>query len=139
MADSMIQVFQETVARRSERPAARFKGKDGQWVGKTWREMSEDRKVIAAGLLALGLKEHERVNIIANTSYRWVLADLAVQSCAGEPVAIYQSNLPDECQYQKYRIEIDTVRDAIKSDRTDPEKGRILREVHAKIIGYVEH
>jgi hypothetical protein len=47
--------------------------------------------------------------------------------------------LPDECHYQKYRLEIDTVRDAIKKDRTDPEKGRILREVHAKIIGYVEH
>jgi len=47
--------------------------------------------------------------------------------------------LPDECHFQKYRIEIDTVRDAIKSDRRDPEKGRILRQVHAKIIGYVEH
>lgn len=47
--------------------------------------------------------------------------------------------LPDECHYQKYRLEIDTVRDAIKSDRNDPEKGRILRQVHAKIIGYVEH
>lgn len=47
--------------------------------------------------------------------------------------------LPDECHFRKYRIEIDTVRDAIKKDRTDPEKGRILREVHAKIIGYVEH
>lgn len=47
--------------------------------------------------------------------------------------------LPDECHFQKYRLEIDTVRDAIKADRSDREKGRILREVHAKIIGYVEH
>ncbi len=47
--------------------------------------------------------------------------------------------LPDECHFQKYRLEIDTVRDAIKADRNDPEKGRILRQVHAKIIGYVEH
>ena len=47
--------------------------------------------------------------------------------------------LPDECHFQKYRLEIDTVRDAIKADRSDREKGRILRQVHAKIIGYVEH
>jgi len=47
--------------------------------------------------------------------------------------------LPDECHFRKYRLEIDTVRDAIKADRNDPEKGRILRQVHAKIIGYVEH
>ena len=47
--------------------------------------------------------------------------------------------LPDECHFRKYRLEIDTVRDAIKANRNDPEKGRILRQVHAKIIGYVEH
>jgi|TARA_B100002003_G_scaffold101806_1_gene94645 hypothetical protein len=46
--------------------------------------------------------------------------------------------LPDECHYQKYKFEIDTVGDAIKTDTTDPEKGRILRDVTAHITGYVE-
>jgi len=46
--------------------------------------------------------------------------------------------LPDECQFGKYKLEIDTVGDAIKVDHSDPEKGRILREVTANIIGYVE-
>lgn len=46
--------------------------------------------------------------------------------------------LPDECQFGKYKLEIDAVGDAIKIDKTDPAKGRILREVTAHITGYLE-
>lgn len=46
--------------------------------------------------------------------------------------------LPDECQFGKYKLEIDTVGDATKVDHSDPEKGRILRDVTANITGYVE-
>jgi hypothetical protein len=46
--------------------------------------------------------------------------------------------LPDECQFGKYKLEIDTVGDAIKVDKTDPDKGRILRDVTAHITGFVE-
>ena len=46
--------------------------------------------------------------------------------------------LPDECHYQKYKIEIDTVGDAVKIDANEPEKSRILRDVAAHITGYVE-
>ena len=47
--------------------------------------------------------------------------------------------LPNECHYQKYKLEVDTVGDAAKIDSTEPEKGRILRDVTAHITGYVEH
>lgn len=46
--------------------------------------------------------------------------------------------LPDECHFQKYKLAIDAVGDAIKVDKVEPEKGRILREVTAHITGYVE-
>ena len=46
--------------------------------------------------------------------------------------------LPDECQFQKYKLEVDTVGDAMKVDKMEPDKGRILRNVTAQIIGYVE-
>lgn len=98
MAKSIIGAFLDTVQRRPNDPAARFREGD-RWVTKTWSELDRDRKVVAAGLLALGLNAKERVNILSNTSYRWMLADLAIQSCAGEVVPIYQSNLPHECEY----------------------------------------
>lgn len=46
--------------------------------------------------------------------------------------------LPNECHYQKYKFEVDTIGDAVKIDTADPEKGRILRDVTAHITGYVE-
>lgn len=44
----------------------------------TYRELREDVRRLAAGLLALGLRSGDRVAIIAENSYRWILADLAV-------------------------------------------------------------
>jgi heme exporter protein D len=46
--------------------------------------------------------------------------------------------LPDECHFRKYKLEIDTIGDATKVDKMDPDKGRILRNVTAHITGYVE-
>ena len=46
--------------------------------------------------------------------------------------------LPDECHFRKYTLQIDTVADAMKTDKAEPEKGRILRQVTAQITGYVE-
>jgi long-chain acyl-CoA synthetase len=98
MANSIVALFEETVAKAQSRVAARFKHR-GEWVTRTWAELSEDRRAIAAALIDLGLKEDERVNILSNTSYRWMVADLAIQSAGGETVPIYQSNTPDECEY----------------------------------------
>lgn len=47
--------------------------------------------------------------------------------------------LPDECDFREFRIQIHTVEDAVKVDKEDPAKGRILRNVTAEIKGYLEH
>jgi len=44
---------------------------------KTYRQLREDVRQLAAGLLALGLHHGDRVAIIAENSYRWIVADLA--------------------------------------------------------------
>jgi hypothetical protein len=54
---------------------------------------------------------------------------------------IYQSDyllLPDECEYQKYRILVQKVAFAGKLDRSAAHKGRVLRGVVAEILGYRE-
>ncbi len=99
MADSIIQVFAETVARRGNDPAARFRDRSGQWVTRTWSQMDKARKILGAGLLDLGLAAKERVNVLAGTTYEWMLADLAIQTCGGETVPVYQSLLPHEVEY----------------------------------------
>lgn len=54
---------------------------------------------------------------------------------------VYQSDhlmIPEECEFQKYRILIQRISDATKVDKLSPHKGRILRGVVADILGYRE-
>jgi len=54
---------------------------------------------------------------------------------------LYESDpllLPDECEYQKYRILIRKVAFAASLDKNVPRKGRVLRGVVAEILGHRE-
>ena len=46
--------------------------------------------------------------------------------------------LPEECEFQKYRIMIQTVTWAAKIDRSNANKGRVLKGVVADLLGYTE-
>lgn len=46
--------------------------------------------------------------------------------------------LPEDCEFQNYRILVDRIGDATKADKSATHKGRILREVVAEILGYRE-
>jgi hypothetical protein len=46
--------------------------------------------------------------------------------------------LPEECEFQKYRLMIQRIEYAARTDKANPEKGRVLRGVVAEILGYRE-
>lgn len=46
--------------------------------------------------------------------------------------------LPDECEFQKYRIVVRKIGYASKLDKEAPHKGRVLRSVTAELVGYSE-
>jgi long-chain acyl-CoA synthetase len=97
-AQSIVGAFERTVQTFSDRPAARYREGES-WHVRTWGEMDQDRLALASGLLSLGLEPGQRVCILSNSSYRWMVADLAIQSCGAQTVPIYQSNLASEVQY----------------------------------------
>lgn len=54
---------------------------------------------------------------------------------------IYESDqlmIPEECEYQQYRLLIQRVAFASKDEKDGPHRGRILRGVIADIMGYCE-
>ena len=99
MADTVLAAFLNTVEKRKDAPAARFKNAKGEWESVSWGKMGQDRLEVAAALVELGVKAKDRINVIANTSYKWMLADVGIQSAGATVVAIYQSNLPHEVEY----------------------------------------
>jgi hypothetical protein len=46
--------------------------------------------------------------------------------------------LPEECEFQKYRIMIQTITWAAKIDRANPGRGRVLKGVVADLLGYTD-
>ncbi len=99
MAQSIIGSFRETVSRRQDALAAQYRGADGEWTTSSWTDFDKERQNVGIGLLELGLQKGERVVILSNTTMKWMIADLAIQSCGGETVPIYQSNLSHEAEY----------------------------------------
>jgi len=80
------------------RVAARMK-QDDRWVDVTWGTILAEVERIAASLVASGVKPGDRVAIFANTSFQWVLCDLAISAAQAICVPIYASNTPDECRF----------------------------------------
>ncbi|MBI2373819.1 MAG: long-chain fatty acid--CoA ligase [Deltaproteobacteria bacterium] len=69
------------------------------WKSLTWKETEARVRAIALGLRSLGLELENRVGIIANTRYEWVLADLGILAAGGATTTVYPNSTPDECSY----------------------------------------
>ncbi|MBD0841489.1 MULTISPECIES: AMP-dependent synthetase/ligase [unclassified Streptomyces] len=70
-----------------------------QWHSLTWAQTCERVKVIAAGLLALGVRPEERVAISSSTRVEWILADMGVMCAGAAATAVYPSTNADETAY----------------------------------------
>lgn len=96
---SIVTAFEKTVQIHGAAVAARYRGPENTWDSITWSELDRQRLELAAGLIQLGLKPGETVNILASTSLQWMVADIAVTSVAAQSVPVYPAALPDECVF----------------------------------------
>ena len=88
-----------TVNKRTDRTAFKWFQEDGQLAGISWTGFYEQLKQAGKSLMSLGVEKGDKVNVLSNTCYRWVLSDFATVSIGGATVGIYQSNLAKDCQY----------------------------------------
>ena len=96
--DNMARIFWNAVRQRG--PKVWMRQKDlGIWRSWTWDQTAEAVGEIAAGLLALGFAKGETASILANTVVEWVLADLAILSCAGVSNGIYPTDAASQVHY----------------------------------------
>lgn len=67
-----------------------------QWVGLTWREVSDEADEVAAGFITLGLAPEQRVAIAAMTRIEWIMADFGIACAAGATTTIYPNTQPSD-------------------------------------------
>ena len=91
-------LFWNAVAERG--PQVWMRQKDlGIWRSWTWEQTGVAVRETAAGLRSLGFAAHETASILSNTVVEWVLADLAVLSCAGVSNGIYPTDAAEQVHY----------------------------------------
>jgi long-chain acyl-CoA synthetase len=91
-------LFWNAVAQRGPQVWMRQK-KLGIWRSWTWDQTAGAVREVAGGLLALGFAPRDTASILSNTVIEWVLADLAVLSCAGVSNGIYPTDAASQVQY----------------------------------------
>lgn len=69
------------------------------WKNYTWAETRKHVDVLAAGLLARGLKPEDRVGIISNTRLEWIFFDLAIACAAGATTTVYPNTASGDVSY----------------------------------------
>jgi long-chain acyl-CoA synthetase len=74
-------------------------GPDG-WTPATYGQMHRQVAGLAKRLESLGVARGVPVAILANTSERWAVLDLAIQCLGGITVGIYPTLLPEQVRYQ---------------------------------------
>ncbi len=99
MADTTILDFVQThVRERASATAARVK-RGGKYEDVTWASMWADARIVAKGLIGLGIESDQHICLMASSRLEWVVCDLGILASGAVTVPIYPSNLPEECRY----------------------------------------
>ena len=97
-AESVARMFYDRVAASPDVEAYRFPVPGG-WRSVTWAQTEETVRLLAAGLLALGIRPEERVAIASNTRVEWLYADLAVTCAGAATTTVYPSTGAEDVGY----------------------------------------
>ncbi len=64
-----------------------------------WDQVKDDVEAIASYLLYRGVEEGDRIAILSENRYEWIIVDMAIQSIGAINVSLYTSLPPDQCEY----------------------------------------
>ena len=96
---SIPDMFLTRVATTPDSRALGYPTADGQIEWLTWAQVADRAKAIAAGLRSLGVGTEDRVAILSNTRFEWVLADLGVMCAGGATTTVYPTTEPEDASY----------------------------------------
>jgi long-chain acyl-CoA synthetase len=95
---SVGQMFLDRVAATPHAEAFRYPHDNG-WESVTWQRVGDRVRVIAAGLISLGIAPEDRVALASSTRYEWVLADCAVMCAGAATTTVYPKTTADDVAF----------------------------------------
>ena len=124
--DTVPEMFWNAVGLRGPKVWLRDKHL-GLWRSWTWAQTGQAVNEIGHGLTALGFEPGQTASILSNTRVEWVLADLAVLSCAAVSSGIYPTDAPAQVHYlcQDSRTSVLFVEDEEQLDKALQVRGEL--------------
>ncbi len=99
MSANLAAMHRETCRRLGPRTALRFK-REGLYHDVSWNEYRQQADRAAAGLIGLGVQLGDRVAILSENRYEWLIADHAMLSAGAVTVPLHAPLSPQQVEYQ---------------------------------------
>lgn len=89
---NLFDLVEDRAQRTPDDQIIRYRDGNGQWQGFTATEFRDRIKDVAKGLIAKGLNKGDAIAILAGTSWRWTMLDIAALSIGVVVVPVYQTD-----------------------------------------------
>lgn len=99
MVSTMVDVVKNSFSRYAGNVAFRYRNKKNEFDTITYKEADTITRNIALGLISLGVKQSQKIGLIADVSHYWILADLAMQRAGLIDVPRGTDSTGDEIAY----------------------------------------
>jgi long-chain acyl-CoA synthetase len=99
MFPSLAAMHRSSSERLGRRVALRFK-RDGLYRDLSWTDYRRQADWAAAGLIGLGVEPGDRIALLSENRYEWLVADHAILSAAAVNVPLHAPLAPKQVQYQ---------------------------------------
>ncbi len=96
--DTFPKLLRANARERADLAASREK-EFGIWQSWSWKEVADETRALALGLVKLGLKPGESMAIIGANRPRLYWSMVSAQMAGGIPVPLYQDSVAEEMQY----------------------------------------
>ena len=97
--DNLVDWWEESVTKFSERPLFGTKNKEGVYKWATYKEIGNRIDNLRAGLTQLGIGKDDVVGIIANNRPEWAVIGFATWGCLARYVPMYEAELVQVWKY----------------------------------------
>ena len=134
-AQNIMALAQGGWAAKGDAPVFSWHDDELQWHDVTGNEAMDMVRRAALGLIALGVKEDDRVAIMAKTRYEWTIIDFALWSVGAIPVPIYDTSSQDQIDWitsdaRVTRVFVETAKHAALARAVAAQSDSPLDHVH---------
>jgi long-chain acyl-CoA synthetase len=98
-APTIVRLFHEILSVYDRSDHLHYRS-DGRWNSISTGEFGETVKLLAAGLITIGVRAGAKVGIVSNPSPWWVMTDFAIQLAGGVTVPVFRRISPENLRFE---------------------------------------